>query len=91
MASAQTETNLTRRPSTLKTVLFCVLVLIIIAFVVLIVARGSDAPHSNAAKRSAPNSRLPDKVKAKNGPNSDTMPSSTGTGPGSDNSLLHNP
>jgi cytoskeletal protein RodZ len=68
-----------------------VLIGLIIVIVALIWAARANAPsgHDNtvpATSQSAPTT--PDRVKASSGPNGDTSPSSTGTGPGSDNSLL---
>lgn len=53
---------------------------------------GLADPSSSGNKKPAPGSanqtRSPDEVKSTTGPNGDTAPSSTGTGPGSNNSLL---
>jgi hypothetical protein len=77
-----------------RIILAVVLVVIMVAigvFFMFVQTAGNipdDAVDRNTEQNQATNlPRSPDPVKA-SGSNSDTMPSSNGTGPGSDNSLL---
>lgn len=72
-------------------ILSLVTLLIFTALVVLFIwgLVGSDASQSNnGVQKPDQNQKNADPVKSSNGPNNDTKPSSNGTGPGSNNSLL---
>lgn len=82
-----------KKAGTFKTLSFLLVVLLIIAAGAWLwhVNRspGNAGSNNNASHTSQPTTtHSPDPVKDSTGPNTDTMPSSNGTGPGSSNSLL---
>lgn len=86
------EQDFDRKASKTKTIIFLVVlgVILLIAtiFVQAVSSPGANPMMDNGAMPSTNQQRSADPVKDSTGPNSDTMPSPTGTGPGSDNSLL---
>jgi hypothetical protein len=90
---SETEEHIERpEASTTKTIVFLALVVLVVALLGFIIFHKSSISPQNTQNDSqttntqAPTS--PDKVKSMTGANGDTMPSGTGTGQGSDNSLL---
>jgi len=69
----------------LAIVILAILFLVILA---LYSRPAEDSNRENTTPSPTTQTQSPDKVKSENGPNMDTAPSSTGTGPGSNNSLL---
>jgi len=74
----------------LKVLLLVIVIVFLVAVGFLIANRGPDGPGApdNTDTRVEDRTRSPDQVKDSGSPNGDTTPSPTGTGPGSDNSLL---
>jgi len=88
---ANIEDELDRKASKTKTVVFLVILgavlLIGLVAVQAISSSGTDDMMNNGVMPPPSQEQSAGPVKGSTGPNSDTMPSPTGTGPGSDNSL----
>jgi cytoskeletal protein RodZ len=67
--------------------IIAIVLLGVIVFVIGLDKSSNTTPNTNAPKPSNQHTSS-DPVKTSNGSNSDTQPSSNGTGPGSNNSLL---
>lgn len=86
------EDELDRKASKTKTIAFLAILaaLLLVGLVIIqaISSSGTDDMMNNGVMPPTSQDQTADPVKDSTGPNSDTMPSPTGTGPGSDNSLL---
>jgi hypothetical protein len=72
----------------IRAIVIIIVILIIVGIAWAIKSTNTPQKNPNFQTKTNNNTQSPDRVKDRGGPNGDIQPSSNGTGPGSNNSLL---